>query len=107
MKNVYVRKRNHRFKSKVRDRLVKAGFTVFRCAGSKPIDLVAVSKNSNGKPIVLLIECKKSCILPETDRKKLIYLAKETGGIPIFAYPEDNTIILYDLIDNKFWRKSK
>lgn len=101
---MYVRKKNHRFKYKVRDILVKAGFKVFRCAGSKPIDLVAVSRNSNGKPIVLLIECKKSCILPGTDRKKLIHLAKETGGIPIFAYPNGRSIILYDLIHNKYWR---
>ena len=97
--------KGRRFEYKVRDKLVKAGFKVFRCAGSKPIDLVAVSKNSNGQPTVLLIECKKSCILPEKDRKKLIHLAKETGGIPIFAYPNGKSIILYDLIHNKYWRR--
>ena len=98
-------RKGRRFEYKVRDKLIKAGFRVFRCAGSKPIDLIAISKNSDGKPIVLLIECKKSCILPERERRKLIRLAKETGGIPIFAYPDRKSIILYDLINNKYWRR--
>jgi len=98
--------RNHRFKCKVRDKLVKAGFKVFSCDRlSKPIDLVAVRKNKDNKPVVLLVECKTSIILPEADKKKLIRLAKETGGIPIFAYPDRESIILYDLINNKYWRK--
>jgi len=98
--------KGRRFEYKVRDRLVKAGLKVFRCAGSKPIDLIAISKNNDGKPVVLLIECKKSCILPERERRKLIYLAKETGSIPIFAYPNGKSIILYDLVHNKYWRRS-
>lgn len=95
--------KGRRFEYKVKKYLQNAGFTVFRCAGSKPIDLIAVKKNSH--PVLLLIECKKSCILPERERRKLIHLAEETGGIPIFAYPNGESIILYDLIHNKYWRK--
>ena len=95
--------KGRRFEYKVKKYLQNAGFTVFRCAGSKPIDLIAVKKNNH--PVLLLIECKKSCILPERERRKLIRLAEETGGIPIFAYPNGESIILYDLIHNKYWRK--
>jgi len=95
--------KGRRFEYKVKKWLENAGFTVFRCAGSKPIDLIAIKKDKS--TVILLIECKLSCTLPSQERQKLINLASKTGGIPIFAYPENNTIILYDLIDNKFWRK--
>jgi len=98
-------RKGRRFEHKVKKYLENAGFTVFRCAGSKPIDLVAVRKNDN--PVILLVECKTSCILPNQEKEKLVKIALRTGGIPIFAYPDGNSIILYDLIDNKYWRTPK
>ena len=95
-------RRGCRFEYKVKKFLEKAGFTVFRCAGSKPIDLIAVKKDEN--PLILLVECKTNSILPTSEKEKLIRIAKKTGGIPIFAYPSKNSIILYDLIENKYWR---
>jgi Holliday junction resolvase len=44
------------FEYKVRDKLLEMGFAVFRCAGSKPVDLIAI--RPDGK--VFLIECKRS-----------------------------------------------
>ena len=37
----------------VRRKLRKLGYTVFRCAGSRPVDLIAITKHR-----ILLVECK-------------------------------------------------
>jgi len=93
--------KGRRLEYKVKKLLEKAGFTVFRCAGSKPIDLVAVKCDSDSKPIVLLVECKSSCILPLRERKKIRDLARKTGARPIFAYPSNNRIVFHDLFEKR------
>jgi Holliday junction resolvase len=43
-----------RWEREVKRRLEKAGWTVFRCAGSKPVDLIAVKE----RRLPRVIECK-------------------------------------------------
>jgi len=51
--------KGYRFEQNVRKALENVGFTVFRCAGSKPCDLVAICRDDE-RIGVILIECKVS-----------------------------------------------
>jgi len=66
-------RRGRRFEYKVKKYLEGKGYTVLRCAASKPVDLVAIK---DGRAI--LIECKtrETKKIPE----KLVKLSKESGA---------------------------
>jgi len=68
---------------KVKAMFQAKGYTVFRCAGSKPVDLIAIKiaiKQSQGKIItnheILLIECKRGSHYPLEQKLRQIALAK-------------------------------
>jgi Holliday junction resolvase len=58
----------------VRRKLRSLGFVVFRCAGSRPVDLIAFR---DGK--ITLVECKTGLNphLPEQQAKRILDLAKQ------------------------------
>lgn len=58
----------------VRRKLRSVGYVVFRCAGSRPVDLVAFR---DGK--IVLVECKTglSPHLPEHQAKRILNLAEQ------------------------------
>ena len=66
----------------VRDRLRARGFVVFRCAGSRPVDLVAVK---DGR--ILLVECKAGLhpSLPPSQLEKLLEISGRVGGSVVLA----------------------
>jgi Holliday junction resolvase len=86
MRSKYERGRT--FEYEVRDLLRKQGFYVFRCAGSKPIDLIAIYE---GQP--LLIECKTDKSKIREDLIKHIKLAEDTR-VPLayFVKTEEGAI---------------
>ena len=64
------------------DRLRTLGYTVFRCAGSRPIDLVAIK---NGR--IALVECKTGLnpYLSPTQLSHILELAKRINATVIVA----------------------
>jgi Holliday junction resolvase len=66
----------------VRDRLRALGYTVFRCAGSRPVDLVAIKEGR-----LLLVECKtgRNPYLSPTQVSSLLELSKKASGYLILA----------------------
>ena len=66
----------------VRDRLRAEGYTVFRCAGSRPVDLVAIRE---GK--ILLVECKaeKHPSLTPKQLKHILEISEKVHGSVVLA----------------------
>ena len=62
----------------VRRKLKSVGFVVFRCAGSRPVDLVAFR---DGK--ILLVECKTGLNprLPEPQAKRILDIAEQIHAV--------------------------
>ena len=73
------------FEHRVKRILEKEGYTVFRCAGSKPVDLIAIKKWDD-RTEICLIECKLNGHLPEGQKEKLIEMARRIGASAILAY---------------------
>jgi len=83
--------KGRRFEYRVRDHFRERGYAVFRCAGSKPIDLIAIKK---GEP-VLLIECKSSSRgVGKVELEKLIELGERTGARVLLARPGKKRLII-------------
>jgi len=66
----------------VRDCLKAEGYIVFRCAGSRPVDLVAIRE---GK--IILLECKtgKNPSLPPKQLKHILEISERVGGSVVLA----------------------
>ena len=66
----------------VRKKLQALGYTVFRCAGSRPVDLVAVKQGQ-----ILILECKvgKHPSLPSKQMKGLLKISNEVNGFLMLA----------------------
>ena len=66
----------------VRKKLQALGYTVFRCAGSRPVDLVAVKQSQ-----ILILECKvgKHPSLPSKQLKRLLKISREVNGFLMLA----------------------
>ncbi|MHC1600108.1 MAG: restriction endonuclease [Candidatus Methanospirareceae archaeon] len=75
--------RGRRFEYKVKRNLEDNGYLVFRMAGSKPIDLIALK---NGE--VLLIECKTYKNVPKGEIEKLREMANRAGARAKIVTPE-------------------
>ncbi len=92
-------KRGYKFELRVRKYLEDLGYTVFRIAGSKPIDLIALSRDK-----VYIIECKATKMKNTNIRRmaeKMVKYTKDTIAIPLLAYrDEDNKIVFFDLRSN-------
>ncbi|MEM2173105.1 MAG: restriction endonuclease [Thermoproteota archaeon] len=87
----------YRFEQRVRKLFEKNGFTVFRSAGSKQIDLIAVKCGH-----VFLIECRKDeACFSRNDLGKLRRLAERTGLRVILASRKNRKVFLLGLEDGK------
>ncbi len=92
-------RKGYRFERRVRKYLEKLGYIVFRAAGSKPIDLIVITRRKG-----FIIECKVSRkYLRKNDISRLMYIHEKTGLIPVFAYRENNEIKFLNLLDNKIF----
>ena len=87
-------RKGRRFEYHVKHHLEQQGYAVFRCAGSRPVDLVALKP---GEP-PLLVECKYGkSKLTEADRKALLELARKAGARLILARNDGRRIVLEEL----------
>jgi len=64
-----------RFEYEVAKELRALGWMIFRCAGSKPVDLLAIRYHEWGFPEVRIVECKLDPTVKEEDIKKLANLS--------------------------------
>ena len=88
-----------RFEWSVRDKLRKAGFLVYRLAGSKPYDLIIVREGS-----VLIVECK---IMPQMNKPLLnfLHMKANLNELPfLVVFSTNNGIEAY--IVGSYWNKN-
>lgn len=72
-----------RFEHKVRDDLAENGYEVLRAAGSKggtKADLLGFKPGQ-----LLLVQCKRSGVLPPDEWDRLVEVASWVGGVPLLA----------------------
>lgn len=95
------RQRGDYFERQTRSALEGAGWVVVRSAGSLgPADLVAVRRNSMGRPHVLLVSCKVSGSASPAERARLLDTADRAAAEPLMAHrPNRGTIELVDVSD--------
>lgn len=80
-------RRGRNFEYKVKKLLAERGYHVFRCAASKPIDLVAVKKGH-----IYLLECKMSKP-SKRDFEHLKNMAYELGVDVLVAFRERGHVV--------------
>jgi len=80
---------------RVRKYLEKKGYKVFRLAGSKPADLIAMKNNQ-----IYIIECKVEERIRKNAREKIIALTEGTSAKPLIALRKNRKIIFIDPIKN-------
>lgn len=91
-------RKGYRFEHRVKRYLEKLGYKVFRLAGSKPIDLIAIGWEGGD---IYYIECKTTRYTKRTGNK-LIEIIGERPGVPVVAYRDEyNKIKFYDPKNNK------
>jgi len=83
-------RRGRSFEYTVKKKLETLGYRVFRCAGSKPIDLIAISKEMG----TVLIECKAREKVYPVDKILLEALAKELGVKALIAYKRKKKTVM-------------
>jgi len=91
-------KRGYNFERRVRKYLEGLGYTVFRAAGSKPIDLIVFTHGAG-----FILECKVSKkYLRKENVERMLKIHEKTGLIPVFAYRDkDKKIRFLNLLTNK------
>ena len=77
--------KGRQFEYKVKKFLESLGFVVFRCAGSKPLDLIAL--RAGLKPI--LIECKTTKYIPK-DQRDIEKALAQRAGAELIIVTKDN-----------------
>ena len=83
--------KGRRFEYRVKRHLERQGYVVFRCAASRPVDLIALKP---GEP-PLLVECKYGkSKLTEADRRALLELARRAGARALLARNDGREIML-------------
>jgi len=85
-------KKGRAFEYRVRHFLEKHGVIVFRCAGSKPVDLIVFHNKK-----VFLIECKIGEI-SESELREKENLAKKIGAKLLVVHPHDYQGIIRSII---------
>ncbi len=90
-------KKGYRFERRVKTYLEKKGYRVFRLAGSKPADLIAINNET-----IYIVECKSNKYIRKEAKTKLIELSKDTMAKPIIAINRNRKILFIDPIkENK------
>jgi len=66
----------------VRERLRDTGYVVFRCAGSRPVDLIAFKDKQ-----VLLVECKAGLnpYISPMQSNLILEISKDVGATPVLV----------------------
>ena len=82
--------KGRRFEYRVKRELERQGYVVFRCAGSKPVDLIAMKRGGPN----LIVECKLNGKFSRDDLWKLFFLAEDAGAVPMIAWKEGRLIRL-------------
>jgi Holliday junction resolvase len=100
------RQRGDYFERQCRGALEAAGWVVVRSAGSLgPADLVAVRRNSEDRPHVLLISCKVDGRASPAERARLLEVADQAAAEPLLASrPSRGSIELASMIDRPMVR---
>jgi Holliday junction resolvase len=97
-------RKGRRLEYRVRDYLRRNGWAVFRCAASKPVDLIALKDGA--KP--MLIECKYGSSHPtKKEKSDLLELALKAGACPIIAHAEKHGKITFQYILQKSYKPEK
>jgi len=83
-------RKGYLFELRVKAKLEREGWAVFRCARSKPIDLIAIKDDE-----IRFIECKASNWIAVDKLDKLIRKAQR-WGVPIHLYKKtrDGSIVI-------------
>ena len=78
-------RKGYLFEIRVKKYLERRGYRVFRAAGSKPLDLIALSHEN-----IYLIECKARSIksISRKTGERIKNIAEGTCGEPIIAYKD-------------------
>lgn len=98
MKGYY---KGRRLEWKFKKKLEVKGYTVFRCAGSKPVDLVALKGETKER---ILVECKHK-IISGSELMKKLNLANRAGCDLIVAYP-GKAILYYCVLGRPYeWKE--
>jgi len=84
-------RKGYRFELRVKKYLEGRGFKVFRCAASKPVDLIAMSPKA-----VYMIECKVGRFFRK-DLEKLVECARGTPATPVMAYRKGRKIVFVNV----------
>lgn len=84
-------KKGYLFERRVRKYLEKRGYRVFRLAGSKPADLIAMNKENT-----FLIECKVRDKPSKKTIHKIIELVADTPAKPLIALRINRKLIFID-----------
>jgi hypothetical protein len=82
------------FEYRVKHNLQRDGFVVFRFAGSKPLDLLAIK---NGK--VMFCECKT--YLPTSEDKAKVGAWSATLGFPVSLFWKNGDVIECEVYEPK------
>ncbi len=89
-------RKGYRFEIRVKKHLERLGYRVFRLAGSKPLDLIAMYMGE-----IYLVECKTGRITKRS-RERLVEMVRNTGAKPVIAYrDEKNRIRFLDPVENR------
>jgi Holliday junction resolvase len=92
------------FENTVRRRLRKLGYIVFKCQGSRPVDLVAFRDG-----VILLVECKTGLNphLPERQAKQLLDLSQRINATLILAVRKKYRGIRWFIVTDKGLEETK
>jgi len=83
------KKKGTNFENYVKRKLEFLGYKVFRCAASKPIDLIALAPGE-----VVLVECKDYENPPRSGFSTLLELAEELDVKALAVYKRKNRVVM-------------
>jgi len=86
--------KGRRFEYRVKRHLEQQGYVVFRCAASRPVDLVALKPGEQP----MLVECKYGkSRLTGPSREVLLELARRAGARALLARNDGRRIVLEEV----------
>jgi len=92
-------RKGYLFELRVKQYLEDNGYRVFRLAGSKPADLIAIKRNK-----VYIVECKAHKKLTKKDVEKILELVDGVQAQPIVAVKDDRKITFMNPKTKKYVR---
>jgi len=88
------KQRGTRFEHRVKRYFEERGYTAFRMAGSKPVDVIALKKGE--RP--LLIECKVGrSSLGKVGLERLLAMAEQAGARVVLAVRKGRRLVIHEL----------